>query len=426
MQHKTVMSLICFFCIIASVQKLSAQYPAGTNLDESKVQPYTLPDPFLTQDGKKISSAKEWNEIQRPYIYHLFEENVYGRIPQTKIAVTSRLRESSDNAIGGMAIRKQVRLYLNSADTTVFIDLLMYLPKNKTKVPVFVGYNFIGNQTVQADPAIFISEKPLLLNRFKNADGTANDSTRGIDSKSWDVKSMIQNGIGLVTAYYGDIEMDTKDGWQTGVRNKMKDVLQIQPAEWSAISAWGWGLIRIMDYLEQDNNIDAKHVALFGHSRLGKTALWTGASDQRFAAVISNESGEGGAALARRNYGETTKDLNERFPHWFVEKYRAYNNNAAAMPVDQHMLLSLIAPRPLYVASAEDDQWSDPKGEFLSAVNAASVYALFGKKGLGTDKMPSLNTSVGNTVRYHERTGKHAVTEFDWQQYIKFVKEELK
>ncbi len=425
MQYKTIASLICLFCIVASLQKLSAQYPAGTNLDESKVQPYTLPDPLLMQNGKKVSSKKEWNEIQRPYIYHLFEENVYGRVPQTKISVTSRLRESSEDALNGQAIRRQVRLYLNASDTTVYIDLLIYLPKGKAKPPVFVGYNFTGNQTVQPDPAIFISEKPLLYSRFKKADGTASDSTRGIDSKSWDVKSMIQNGIGLVTAYYGDIEMDTKDGWQTGVRSKMKDALQIQPAEWSAISAWAWGLMRIMDYLEQANEIDTKRIALFGHSRLGKTALWAGANDQRFAMVISNESGEGGAALARRNYGETIKDLNERFPHWFVEKYRTYNNNAAAMPVDQHMLLSLIAPRPLYVASAEDDQWSDPKGEFLSAVNVGGAYALFGKKGLGTDKMPSLNTSVGNTIRYHERTGKHAVTEFDWQNYIKFVKEEL-
>ncbi|MEX6690573.1 hypothetical protein QTN47_23880 [Danxiaibacter flavus] len=425
MQHKTIACFIFLFTILFNTHKSSAQVPAGTNVDESKVKPYTLPDPLQMQDGKKVTNVNDWNNIQRPYIYHLFEENVYGRIPRIKLTQTFRVRETGD-AIGGLATRKQIRIYLSTADTSAFIDLLLYLPKSKTKAPVFVGYNFNGNQTVQADPAIFISENPLRDSRLKNADGTASDSTRGIASNSWDVKNIIKNGIGLVTAYYGDIEVDTKDGWQTGIRTKLKDELKIQPAEWSAISAWAWGLMRIMDYLEQDSNIDAKHVALFGHSRLGKTALWTGATDQRFAMVISNESGEGGAALARRNYGETIKDLNERFPHWFVGKYRTYNNNASAMPVDQHMLLSLIAPRPLYVASAEDDQWSDPKGEFLSAVNAASVYALFGKKGLGTDKMPPLNTSVGNTIRYHERTGKHAVTEFDWQQYIKFVNEQFK
>jgi len=189
--------------------------------------------------------------------------------------------------------------------------------------------------------------------------------------------------------------------------------------------AWAYGLSRIMDYFEKDKDIDAKKVALIGHSRLGKAALWAGASDQRFALVISNESGEGGAALSKRWYGETVKIINKNFPYWFGAKYKTFGDNTAALPIDAHMLLSLIAPRPLYVASAEVDKWSDPKGEFLSAREAGRVYALFGKKGIDVDSIPPVNHPVGNTVHYHIRTGKHDVTLYDWQQYLKFADEQL-
>jgi hypothetical protein len=183
---------------------------------------------------------------------------------------------------------------------------------------------------------------------------------------------------------------------------------------------------RIMDYLQQDPSIDPKKVVLMGHSRLGKASLWAGASDPRFAIVISNESGEGGAALSKRAFGETVKQINDQFPHWFVAAFKKYNDNEKALPLDQHMLLALIAPRPLYVASAAGDLWADPKGEFLSAVNAGKVYALFGKKGLGTDTMPPVDHPVGNTVRYHIRSGGHAVTLYDWQQYMDFADMQLK
>ena len=181
-----------------------------------------------------------------------------------------------------------------------------------------------------------------------------------------------------------------------------------------------------MDYLETDKNVDEKKVAVMGHSRLGKTALWAGASDRRFSLVISNESGEGGAALARRWFGETVYLINKNFPHWFVNTYKGYNHHVFDLPVDQHELLAIIAPRPLYVASAAGDLWSDPKGEFLSAWHAGEVYSLFGQKGVGTDEMPALDHPIGHRINYHVRTGKHDVTLFDWQQYIRFAKEQWK
>ena len=415
-------SLSAFCILLYMMQSIdgSAQFPPGTNVDESKVPPYVLPDPLVMSNAKKVKDTKEWNTIQRPYIYHLFEENVYGRYPTQPVTIHFKTRESSANALNGIATRKQVRVYLHPTDTTVFTDVLIYLPNSyKTRAPIFLSMNFNGNETVNKDPAILPSQNETQINRGHV------DSTRGTDAY-WQIEDVIARGYGVATAYYGDFEPDNKDGWKTGIRTTLKDLLKIEPEEWGALGAWAWGMSRIMDYLQQDALIDAKRVVLMGHSRLGKASLWAGASDARFAIVISNESGEGGAALSKRWFGETVKQINDQFPHWFVAAYKNYNNNTDSLPVDQHMLLSLIAPRPLYIASAEGDQWSDPKGEFLSAVNAGKVYALFGKKGLGTDIMPPVNHPVGNTIRYHIRSGKHAVTLYDWQQYLSFAEMQLK
>jgi len=392
------------------------------NTIEEKVPPYILPDPLTAKDGKKITSAAAWNNQQRPYIYHLFEENVYGRFPLEKIPLRFVVRETNNHALTNFAVRKQVRIYLNPPANSVYIDLLVYLPAAaKTPVPVFTGYNFTGNHTTANDTGIYLSTSWMPPKAKGVVDNRATDSSRGTDTAQWQLREILSHGYGLAVAYYGDIEPDNPDGWKTGIRTTMSTALQIKPEEWSAIGAWAWGLDRIMDYLQQDKAIDAKRIALIGHSRLGKAALWAGAGDQRFAIIISNESGEGGAALSKRWYGETVAIINQHFPHWFVANYKKYNDNTAALPVDQHMLLSLMAPRPLYVASAEGDQWSDPRGEFLSTRHADPVYALFNKKGIGTDSMPALHQPVGQTVRYHIRAGKHDVTLYDWQQYLRFA-----
>jgi hypothetical protein len=394
----------------------------SANTDESKVPAYTLPDVLQMPNGKRVTNSKEWLQVQRPYIFRLYEEYQFGRFPAKKTSFRFRLLEIDNQALSGSATRKQVRIYLHPTDTTVYTDLLLYIPnKVKMPVPVFLGYNFSGNHAIAADKNILLGKRWVPSRARGAVNNRATEASRGADTASWQVRAILAKGFALATAYYGDLEADTVTGWMTGIRSTLKDVLQIQPTEWTAMGAWAWGLSRIVDYLEKDKSIDAGKVAVIGHSRLGKAALWAGAADQRFALVVSNESGEGGAALSRRWFGETVQIINGVFPHWFTGKYKTYGDSVNALPVDAHMLLSLMAPRPLYVASAQEDTWSDPKGEFLSAREAGKVYALFGKKGIDNDSMPALHQPVGETVRYHIRAGRHGLTLYDWDQYLKFA-----
>ncbi|HKT23155.1 MAG TPA: hypothetical protein VJR04_01050, partial [Terriglobales bacterium] len=256
---------------------------------------------------------------------------------------------------------------------------------------------------------------------------TAKEESRGTD-KNFEVEKVLDRGYGFATINYQDIEPDFEGGISHGIRPLFYTSGQTAPApdDWGAIGAWSYGLSRAMDYLEKDKDVDAKRVAVMGHSRLGKTVLWTGAQDQRFAMVLASCPGEGGASLARRNYGETIRNLTGRFPFWFASNLKKYADNPSELPVDMHELIALSAPRPVYVTGAEDDKWADPKGEFLALVAAGPVYQLLGAQGLGTDQMPALNQPIQHTLAYHYRTGKHEVTDFDWEQFLNFADLHLK
>lgn len=418
---KCALCHLAFASLLATAGLLITAASAATapeiNYDESKVPGFTLPDPLRMSDGTLVPDAKTWTRKRRPEVLALFESHVYGRSPTAPGKLEFEILSSDAQALDGFATRKQIRIYPLGDRTGPRMDLLLYLPNATRKpVPAFLGMNFGGNHTIHADPGILITD-----NWVRPGSGAinnrANSASRGQSSGAWPIEKILKRGYALATLYYGDLEPDWEQGWKSGIRSRFTN----DHATWGAIGAWAWGLSRALDYLEKDKQIDANRVALLGHSRLGKASLWAGAQDERFAIVISNESGCGGAALSRRRFGETVQRINTAFPHWFCEKFKQYNDREDDLPVDQHQLITLIAPRPVYIASAEEDRWADPKGEFLSAKLAEPVYALFGKTGLGVDEMPSVNHPVCDTIAYHIRTGKHDVTEFDWDQYLNFA-----
>jgi hypothetical protein len=407
-------ALLLFAALAASAQHDDANY------DEAKVPKYTLPDPLVLQNGQPVNTAKTWNEKRRPELLDLFRTEMYGRRPGKPAHMTFELVAIDKQALGGTAIRKEATVYFAGKKDGPKMDILIYLPAAATKpVPVFLGLNFGPNQTVSADPGIRLRDAWVRDGSSKMLVKKASaESSRGTAASRWQVEKILAHGYGLATVYYGDIEPDFDGGMQYGVR----PIFFAQgPDAGAAIAAWSWGLSRALDYLETDKQVDAKHVAVFGHSRLGKTSLWAGAEDTRFAMVISNCSGEGGAALSRREFGEQPRHLNRNFPHWFDANYKKYSDHEADLPFDQHELIALIAPRPVYVATAEQDEWADPKGQFLAEVAAGPVYELLGKKGLGTDQWPGIHRPIMHDIGYHHRAGKHDVTAYDWDQYLKFA-----
>jgi hypothetical protein len=406
----------CFILFLCSV---SLAQTTSYNYDENKVPGYTIADPLILENGDRVKDSRTWIDRRRRELIAVFENQVYGKTPAERPAPRTGEVVTDRKALGGKAIREQVTVYFSPRIDGPQIHLLLYLPSAaKGPVPVFLGLNFGGNQTVDADPGILTNDVWVRSpdDQTKMVRLPPDDRTRGVAASSWQVEKILAAGYGLATAYYYDIEPDFVGGLQYGARSVLPD-----PDRWSALGAWAWGLSRAVDFLAAQPGVDPLRIALIGHSRLGKAALWAAAQDERFALVISNESGKGGASLLKRGYGETIDHLNTAFPHWFCANYKQYTGHAEQLPVDGNELLALIAPRPLYVASAEGDQGSDPKGEFLSAANVGRVYALFGKKGLGTDRMPAVNQPIMHDVGYHVRTGKHDVTEFDWDQYLAFA-----
>ncbi|MHA4738029.1 alpha/beta hydrolase family protein [Dyadobacter sp. MSC1_007] len=427
-----ITSLLFLFvsCSAALAQQQAANRPtvvAGfpVNYNDDSVGSYTLPDLLKCADGQPVTTSKVWTEKRRPELLRLFEEIQFGKMPPAPKKVQFHVFDKGTPAFNGKAVRKQVRVYLAKDTSNHQMNLAVYLPANAKKpVPLLLNISFVAYNQIIDDPGLLIGE-------VWNKEGKKVKADKPTAFGKMNVEQFLDAGIGFATVYYGDIEPDFKDGINHGIRKEYLKPGQTTPAadEWGAISAWAWGLSRALDYFETDKQIDSKRVALQGASRLGKTVLWAGAHDPRFKVVVASISGEGGAALSRRNYGETIRHISDpsRYLYQFAPNYHNYADKVDTMPIDAHMLVALMAPRPLLLQTGSTDYWSDPKGEFLSAVAAAPVYKLFNETAPTTNVMPAAGDTslLMNHLGYYMHDGGHTVLPADWTHIIAYLQKYL-
>jgi len=394
------------------------------NYDEAKAGDYVLPDALTLKNGKTVRDAKTWWNKRRPEILAMFETQQYGRAPVRPADESFDVFDSGSSALNGKAIRKQVRICLSKDKNGPCIQLLVYLPaRRRTPSPLLLSINFGAVQDAVDDSGIKAETvwDPKTNKRV--------DPSEGRHFGHIDVEPLLAAGIGVATFYYGDVDPDYPEGFANGIRARyVKAGRRDRDADdWGSIAAWAWGMSRVEDYFESDRDVDAHRVAIHGISRLGKTVMWAGASDQRFAAVIASCSGEGGAALSHRNYGETIAHLTapSRYPYQFALNYSEYAGFPNKAPFDANLLIGLIAPRPLLLQTGDTDKWSDPKGEFLAAVAAGPVYRLLGKRDLGTDAWPAPKEPILRDLSYYMHDGGHGMVPSDWDIYLQFLKEHL-
>lgn len=379
-------AFIFFFCLSS----------LGQNYDESKVAAYKLPDVLKTARGQLIKDRANWENVRKPEVLSFFKNEVYGQMVQNYDSMSFISTRLETAAMSGKSTLKEVEITVWRKGRPVKINLSYFVPNNrKNAAPVFVLIN--------------------------NRDKKNTDVTRADKSEFWPAEMLIDSGYAIAAFHVNDLAPDNKDAYVNGMLRLYPEQVKA-PNGMKAIGAWAWGASRIFDYLEQDPDINSKQVSLVGHSRGGKASLWAGANDKRFAIIFSNCSGNSGAALSRRKFGETVKVINTNFPHWFADNYKKYNDNEGALPVDQHMLVALIAPRPLYTTSATKDLWADPRGSYLSLIHAQTVYTLYGKQSaLSPDPPPPNSPIIQSILGYHNREGAHDLTAYDWNNFIRFA-----
>ena len=385
----------------AQISEKLSKDKSGFNYYEDKVPAYTLPDILTSAKGEKITSAELWNNVRRPELMELFRENIFGRVPATKFKESFKVISTDRTALEGMATQKQVEILIEAGEKTLSFGLTLFTPNN-----------------VKQPAAVFLLIDPWFA-EINNPHWKQNN-------EYFPVKEAIKRGYGMAVFNAAQLDPDTFDNFKNGIHAVLDQ--EPRPSDaWGTLAAWAWGSSRCVDYLVTDKDVASGKIAVVGHSRAGKTALWAGAEDTRFAMVVSNESGAGGAALARRRFGETVARLNTSFPHWYCSNYNKYSNKEDELPVDMHMLLALTAPRALYVDCADEDLWGDPKGSYLSLYNALPVFKLLGRNSYLPETMPELNKQViSGRVGFHIRDGAHNLLLKDWNWIMDFADKNLK
>ncbi|MGI9243706.1 MAG: alpha/beta hydrolase family protein [Verrucomicrobiales bacterium] len=381
-----------------------------------------LPDPLICADGTKVTDSQTWEKQRRPEIVRLFEHYMYGEAPAAPDNVAFTVDRVDPKYFDGKATLKEVTITFGPQGTPP-IHLLLISPNSGKPAPVFLGLNFNGNHTTLPDPAVQLTKTWVR----KGDNHSADDKDRGTSAGRWPFEQAVARGYAIATFYQGDIDPDKTDDWTDGIHPHYYKEGQTEPGdnEWGCIAAWAWGLSRAADYLAQDKDIDKDRICVMGHSRNGKTALLAGALDQRFALTVSNQSGCGGATTRHRHVGETVAVINKNFPHWFCNEFVKFGDNEDKLPLDQHLLVSLIAPRPALVCSATGDKWADPEGEFAACVGASPVYELLGGSAIASTAYPAENQLIDSVVGYHVRPGKHNVGKVDWKVFMDFADRHL-
>ena len=388
---------LLFAFILIPLVTMSQTQP---NYDESKVPALHLPDPFVSEKGKQIRSIEDWEKVRRSEIFRLFESEVYGHLPKDFDAISFNVVNEKKNPFPEVADLEEVDITVSRNGKSHTMRVNFFLPKSqKGPFPVILLINYLP----------------------KYPDGKL------VDESFWPVPELIQRGFATASFHAETVAPDDAKTYQNGIISTLYPEQIGKVDGLKAFGAWGWAAMRAMDYFEQHPRIDAKKSILVGHSRTGKTALWTSANDPRWAITYANESGCGGAALSKRKFGETVEAINNRFPHWFADNFRKYNGKEETLPLDQHLLPGLIAPRAVYYSSARGDQWADPKGEYLGIQLGSRVAAeIYEKKAVFEKSFEELNGPVHlESVGYHIREGKHDLTWEDWRMFLEFVSSNL-
>jgi len=403
-------TLLSVACGSALARELK-EFDKDLRYDEARLPAYDLPPLLVSAEGKPITTPEEWFNIRRPQIMSLFGNLVYGVVPPpaSTITTTFEVITADRNFLQGRGTRKDVRIRFSNDQGTVDMLVLVFVPNDARRpVPVFMKHSF--NSTHGTD----FDAHPTEPGRFRNG---------------WPIGEFFQRGYGFVVVYQQDLVRHNEVEFLNGIHRLFYPEGQSFPKanEWGVLAAVAWGASRALDYLETDADIDAARVAIMGHSKMGKATLWTAAQDQRFALAISAQSGCAGAALWRRKSGETLEKMVTRFPYWLCRNAWKFVNNEDDLPVDQHMLLACIAPRPVYIHSGVEDTWADPRGEYLSAYHASPVYRLLGRRGLDSEESPPIGKAIlDRDIGYHLREGGHSIEMFDWLRFLDFADRHLK
>lgn len=400
-----------------------AQLPAPENLPANS----DLPDPLVMLDGSKVRTKEDWFAKRRPELKELFQNYMYGYFPAKPANLSFKVERIDKNALGGKATLKEITISYGPPETPKAHLLLVFPNKRTGPAPVFVGVNFPGNHAALADPKIRLPQTWVPgNNKIKGVkDNRATDEGRGKEIDTWSIEQTIDAGYAVATVYAGDIEPD-----RTGKREGVQAFIHSgKPAEhdWGTIAAWAWGISRVIDYLVTDADIDAGRIIVFGHSRMGKTALLAAAFDERVALAIPHQAGCGGTApnRSRNPKAESVKRINTSFPHWFTPTFSKFNDAVEKIPFDQHALVAMMAPRPVLLSNALDDQWANPDGQFDMLVAADPVYKLLGSEGLAVKSQPAIGQLVSSPLGYFIRNGKHSTTPEDWRVFVQYANARL-